>query len=284
MSHPDPLVTQHSGLFTLVTSPKLKWHDASLSCLANGGNLASIRSQEENDIVAGMCGAEDCWIGFNDVLHETSWVWNDGWTGAYTNWQPGEPNGQSAEDTDGAYIASWTTGGKWDDTDVLQAKAYVCRTTAIPIYSPPPGPPGSGTCFNTCTFSGDGDCDDGGTGSEYTACTSCTDCDDCGPRSGCVFEPPSPPSPPFEFPEFCPPQQESGGGATGWIAVLCLIIGAGLGALAQAYWSKRQAGRLGGGGRARLSPTVVVSGTSTMPLAGQDFAAQTAQPYRAPGS
>ena len=40
-------------------------------------------------------------------------------------------------------------------------------------------------CTNTCTFAGDGTCDDGGTGSEFHACAYGTDCADCGPRAVC---------------------------------------------------------------------------------------------------
>ena len=49
-----------------------------------------------------------------------------------------------------------------------------------------PLPPGfSEACTNTCAnaaFARDGACDDGGEGSEYSACTQGSDCDDCGPR------------------------------------------------------------------------------------------------------
>jgi len=65
-------------------------------------------------------------------------------------------------------------------------------------FPPPPGPPGSGTCVNTCTFASDGDCDDGGAGSAYNRCTACTDCQDCGPRSHCDFAVSPPPPPPGE--------------------------------------------------------------------------------------
>jgi hypothetical protein len=37
-------------------------------------------------------------------------------------------------------------------------------------------------CTNTCSFASDGDCDDGGEGSDYSLCEFGTDCDDCGPR------------------------------------------------------------------------------------------------------
>jgi hypothetical protein len=52
-------------------------------------------------------------------------------------------------------------------------------------------------CSNTCTFagSGDGACDDGGPGAEWSACAFGTDCDDCGPRhAGGAPSPPLPPS------------------------------------------------------------------------------------------
>ena len=65
-----------------------------------------------------------------------------------------------------------------------------------PPPRPPPGPPGSGVCSNTCHYAGDGDCDDGGAGGEYSQCFPCTDCADCGPRAYCHFNPPSPSPPP----------------------------------------------------------------------------------------
>jgi hypothetical protein len=37
-------------------------------------------------------------------------------------------------------------------------------------------------CTNTCDWSGDGECDDGGTGSTFAICEYGTDCDDCGTR------------------------------------------------------------------------------------------------------
>ena len=70
---------------------------------------------------------------------------------------------------------------------------------------PPPGPPGSGTCVNTCVFASDGDCDDGGHGSEFHHCDACTDCNDCGQRSGCVFGVPPPSPPPPKPPKMPPP-------------------------------------------------------------------------------
>lgn len=37
-------------------------------------------------------------------------------------------------------------------------------------------------CTNTCSFSNDGDCDDGGPGADFNLCALGTDCADCGSR------------------------------------------------------------------------------------------------------
>jgi len=38
------------------------------------------------------------------------------------------------------------------------------------------------SCRTTCRYAGDGDCDDGGEGAEFSVCSLATDCDDCGER------------------------------------------------------------------------------------------------------
>jgi hypothetical protein len=48
-------------------------------------------------------------------------------------------------------------------------------------------------CTNVCSYQGDGDCEDGGPGAEYT-CAYGPDCTDCGPR---VPSPPAPPAAPL---------------------------------------------------------------------------------------
>lgn len=64
---------------------------------------------------------------------------------------------------------------------VLLAAALVGCNDLIP--EPPPTPSG-GLCTNTCLYANDGDCDDGGPGSDYDLCSYGSDCGDCGARSG----------------------------------------------------------------------------------------------------
>lgn len=42
---------------------------------------------------------------------------------------------------------------------------------------------GNNGCTNTCSFKFDGECDDGGPGSDFALCSFGTDCGDCGDRS-----------------------------------------------------------------------------------------------------
>ena len=51
------------------------------------------------------------------------------------------------------------------------------------------------TCRDECYHGSDGDCDDGGAGSEYSLCAACSDCTDCGARPMAVCPQPPPPSP-----------------------------------------------------------------------------------------
>ena len=68
------------------------------------------------------------------------------------------------------------------------------------------------TCSNTCTYSFDGFCDDGGIGSETSLCQYATDCIDCGIRAGAP-----PPAP--------PPQQATTMVSVIWV-MLIVIVGA----------------------------------------------------------
>jgi hypothetical protein len=52
----------------------------------------------------------------------------------------------------------------------------------------------SACCLDTCLYASDGNCDDGGRGSDYSGCAIGADCADCGDR--CLPLPPLPPLPP----------------------------------------------------------------------------------------
>jgi hypothetical protein len=64
-------------------------------------------------------------------------------------------------------------------SDPAQIAAFVFLQCSRDFCSNDPGPAG---CKNTCLFSEDNECDDGGPESTTSACRSGTDCIDCGPR------------------------------------------------------------------------------------------------------
>ena len=125
---------------------KLAYEAAEQACVSEGKHLASIHTPEENEQVLLVCGRDaQCWIGYNDIVNETVWVFTDGSAANFSDfaagvapWNPGEPNGKGHEKTDGAYMYTssngWVTEGKWDDTDISEKKEFVCR-------DPPPSPP-----------------------------------------------------------------------------------------------------------------------------------------------
>ena len=68
-----------------------------------------------------------------------------------------------------------------------------CASGVEPPRQPPPPPSTPSICFQTCAYSNDGECDDGGPGFEYTLCDLGSDCADCGLRP--IGTPPPPAAP-----------------------------------------------------------------------------------------
>jgi hypothetical protein len=107
-------------------------------------------------------------------------------------------------------ICNWSSDGDCDDGGPgaeyadcgYGADCFDCgvRQGQPPRAPPPPRAPFT-ICTEICNWSSDGDCDDGGPGSEFQQadCPFGTDCTDCGPRQ--ALPPlPSPPSPPSSPP------------------------------------------------------------------------------------
>ena len=97
---------------------------------ANNLVLASIRSQAENDWVRGMGVTGQTFIGFTDEVAEGNFVWEDGWTGSFTFWAPGEPNNVNNED---ATVMNWNGSGQWNDVQADNPNfASPAIATAVP--------------------------------------------------------------------------------------------------------------------------------------------------------
>lgn len=80
----------------------LSWTAAEQACEAQGGHLATITSQAENDFVFSLIDDPKYWVAAGPYLGATApeprvtpstgWTWITGETWGYTSWCPGEPN------------------------------------------------------------------------------------------------------------------------------------------------------------------------------------------------
>ena len=96
--------------------------DAKDWCAWNGGELAVIKSADENDDAQAACGSKTCWIGLEeDDDYSGEWYWADGTMASaiYTNWESGEPNNYGGQDEKFAMMnccgTSASSTGKWYD-------------------------------------------------------------------------------------------------------------------------------------------------------------------------
>ena len=82
-------------------SPTSTWVNAQLNCISWGGNLATIKSEEEDSLLyystTDIPSPYGCYIGLNDILNEAgadgaAYTWVDSSSSAYRNFETGFPN------------------------------------------------------------------------------------------------------------------------------------------------------------------------------------------------
>lgn len=101
--------------------------EAEADCVAQGGHLASIHDQAQQDEVAGGAYAlmgGHWWIGLSDVATEGTFAWEDGTPLDFDGWTGGEPNDAGGIE-DCAHLADWA-GGLWNDIGCDNVQPYVC--------------------------------------------------------------------------------------------------------------------------------------------------------------
>ena len=110
------------------------WNTAQSQAAAVGATLLTVCSLAENDAVwqaavaAGITGG--LWLGYSDQVTEGNWVWADGSTCSFTNWNTSEPSNSSCFGStageDGAVIQM--SNGRWND--VYLSPLGFCLTPA----------------------------------------------------------------------------------------------------------------------------------------------------------
>ncbi|MDJ0784048.1 MAG: DUF2341 domain-containing protein, partial [Desulfosarcinaceae bacterium] len=123
---PDLIYSAETGFFYKGVQTALNWDLASTAALGtslNGvnGQLATIRSATEQEIIAGIAAASgsDLWLGATDETTEGEWRWLEGGAEADQFWA-GDQNGHNVN---GAY-ANWLSG-RPDNFDGIQHYLHI---------------------------------------------------------------------------------------------------------------------------------------------------------------
>ena len=121
--------------------------DAKDWCAWNGGELAVIKSADENDDAQAACGSKTCWIGLEeDDDYSGEWYWADGTMASaiYTNWESGEPNNYGGQDEKFAMMhccgTSTSSTGKWYDAPGTYDEPVALCSNKSPTVLPVPVP------------------------------------------------------------------------------------------------------------------------------------------------
>jgi lectin-like protein len=126
------------------------WATARAACQARGAgwDLARVRLAEQS-VFLGETLAFEAWIGATDAASEGQWLWvgdaapfwiGNGATGsanagAFTNWNPTEPNGATATNCARALprsIAGPASNAPWADLDCALQLGAICESGPLP--------------------------------------------------------------------------------------------------------------------------------------------------------
>ena len=99
------------------------WLTAEAEAISLGGHLATINNVAENTWVtttfSNYGGQErSLWIGLNDQAQEGVFVWANGETASYRNWEPGQPDNGSGVYPEEDFVHIWPASrspGMWND-------------------------------------------------------------------------------------------------------------------------------------------------------------------------
>ncbi|KAM6975835.1 uncharacterized protein LKV04_015092 [Tautogolabrus adspersus] len=120
---------------------KANWSYARSWCKDQGGELAIIDSQYENDFVSSYLRDLELptWIGMSDLLVENQYAWSDGVSPVlYTNWNDKEPNNAGGTEHCVALAHNHLVSGKWNDDACHKDHSFVCSRKKSSSIDPPP--------------------------------------------------------------------------------------------------------------------------------------------------
>ena len=101
------------------------WTAALDACHSNGGYLATITSQAENDNVNDFLSStrfrgQNVWLGAKKTVYSGLFYWANGEMFSYTAFEPGQPTNGDKEDC-------LVTNGRWYDRECKYKYAFLCQ-------------------------------------------------------------------------------------------------------------------------------------------------------------
>ena len=121
--------TNTDGTIYALTKENMNWDDARAQAQQQGGDLVTIHSAAENQIVSDLLNGETAWLGASDdgdriegafettaSSNEDGWRWVDGSELTYENWRDPAPNNStSAGDGEEDCLTMYESGNDWND-------------------------------------------------------------------------------------------------------------------------------------------------------------------------
>ncbi|MBN3307386.1 MRC1 protein, partial [Amia calva] len=126
-------------LYKKNTKNKKTWFEARDFCVAIGGDLLSIHSDDElHDIYRDLTHYynENAWIGINNLDPNAGYVWSDGSPASFENWSYGEPNNYNDAELCGEM--SLYFGLPWNDRHCESYNNWMCKIRKGVTPKPPP--------------------------------------------------------------------------------------------------------------------------------------------------
>ncbi|XP_039677218.1 ladderlectin-like [Perca fluviatilis] len=117
--------TGYNGRCFLYVPTAMTWADAEKNCLYHGGNLASVHSFEEHQVIQSMILRKTHTysvklLGGSDAQQEGSWFWSDSTPFRFNFWSPGQP------DNAHCLLINFGDQKKFDDQPCSYSLPFVC--------------------------------------------------------------------------------------------------------------------------------------------------------------
>ncbi len=148
----------HNGHYYYCSLDPATWPQANSIAQANGGYLAAIGDETENEFLAGILTIQSAYIGLNDANNEGQFTWSNGEPFGYSNWYPQQPNDYNGFQD---YV-ELLSNGQWNDQYNNQPLEFIMEIPGCiniqQIGGPAAGTYIAGGTTTTITYQATDDC------------------------------------------------------------------------------------------------------------------------------